>query len=59
LEILIDVTGRVAGVRVLRSISSLDDAAVRTVREWRFEPAVRHGRPVPVLAWTPVRFAIY
>ena len=59
LEILIDVTGRVTSTRVLHSIASLDAAAIHTVHEWRFEPALRRGHPVPVLAWAPVRFSIY
>jgi protein TonB len=59
LEILIDATGRVAGVRVAQSIPLLDKAAVDVVRTWRFEPAVKHGRPVASLAFAPVTFRIY
>jgi protein TonB len=59
LEILIDDTGHVARVRVAQSIPLLDQAAVDVVRTWRFEPAMKHGRPVASLAWAPVRFQIY
>jgi protein TonB len=57
-EILIDATGRVARVRVVRSIPLLDAAAVAAVRQWAFEPALRKGRPVATLAVCPVSFRI-
>ncbi len=59
LEILIDAAGVVADARVLRSIPLLDAAALRTVLEWRFEPALMQGRPVPAIARAPVRFRLY
>jgi TonB family protein len=59
LEILIDSTGRVARARVLQSIPQLDAAAIRCVNEWSFEPALRQGRPVAIIAHAPVRFSIY
>jgi protein TonB len=55
-EILIDTEGRVARARVLSSVPLLDAAAVRTVYEWLFTPAIKHGRPVPTLAHAPVTF---
>jgi protein TonB len=59
LEILINVDGRVAHAKVLRSIPLLDEAALATVREWLFEPALKDGRPVATLARAPIRFTIY
>ncbi len=59
LEILIDATGEVTRTRVLQSIPQLDAAAMRCVKEWRFEPALRGGRPVAIIAHAPVRFSIY
>jgi len=59
LEILIDVRGRVTQARVLQSVPALDDAALATVREWLFEPAMKGGRPVPTLARAPIHFVIY
>ena len=58
-EILIDSTGRVARARVLQSIPSLDKAALQTVYQWIFSPAIKHGRPVPTIAHVPVGFRIY
>ena len=58
-EILIDSTGRVARARILQSIPPLDKAALQTVYQWIFSPAVKHGRPVPTIAHVPVGFRIY
>lgn len=59
LEILIGVDGRVGRTKVLRSIPQLDAAAVQTVRQWVFSPAIKGGRPVPTIANAPVSFRIY
>ena len=59
MEILIDDTGRVAGMRIVQSVPPLDAAALDAVRQWIFRPAVRHGRPVATTAVAPVRFSIY
>lgn len=59
LEITIDVTGRVVHARVVRSIPLLDRAAIQTVLQWVFSPAIKHGRPVPTVASAPVTFKIY
>lgn len=55
-EILIDETGQVADARVLRSIPLLDEAALQAVRQWRFEPTVIDGKPVPIRMVTTVNF---
>jgi protein TonB len=38
---------------------SLDAAAVRTVRQWRFVPARRSGKPVAAAVTVPVLFKLY
>jgi protein TonB len=58
-EILIDSTGRVAKARVVRSIPALDAAALQTVYQWVFAPAVKGGRPVATTAMAPVTFRIF
>jgi protein TonB len=58
-EILIDSTGRVVRARVIKSVPMLDAAALQTVYQWVFQPAVKHGRPVPTIAHAPVAFRIY
>lgn len=58
LSILIGEDGEVAEIRVAQSIPMLDDAAVACVRQWRFEPGRRNGRPCAVAAAAPITFAI-
>ena len=58
-EILIDSTGRVARARVVRSIPALDAAALQTVYQWVFSPAIKGGRPVATVASAPVTFRIF
>jgi protein TonB len=59
LEIIIDITGRVVHARVLRSVPLLDAAAIQTVYQWKFQPAMKHGRAVPTKATAPVTFRIF
>jgi periplasmic protein TonB len=58
-EILIDASGNVARARVIQSIPALDAAAVQTVYQWRFSPAIKNGHPVATIARAPVQFRIY
>jgi periplasmic protein TonB len=58
LEALLDVTGKVESVRVLRSEPLLDDAAVQAVKRWRYTPTELNGVPVPVLMTITVRFTL-
>lgn len=59
LEILIDQNGRVVKARVLQSIPLLDAAAIETVKQWVFKPAIKNGRPVSTVANAPVGFRIF
>jgi protein TonB len=58
-EILIDSGGNVARARVVQSIPALDQAALQTVYQWRFSPAIKNGHPVSTIARAPVQFRIY
>ena len=58
LEAIIDVTGSVRDVRVLRSVPLLDDAAVAAVRQWRFTPTLLNGQPIPVIMTVTVSFSL-
>ncbi len=55
-EIVIDEQGHVADARIVRSIPMLDEAALKAVREWRFNPTVVNGRLVPVRMTVNVNF---
>lgn len=56
LEVTIGTDGSVTNPRVLRSIPQLDAAAVEAVRQWRYEPTLLNGTPVPVTMTVTVRF---
>jgi periplasmic protein TonB len=58
-EILIDASGRVVSARVIKSVPLLDAAALQTVKQWLFTPAIKRGRPVSTIAHAPVGFRIY
>jgi TonB family protein len=48
LQVMIGADGAVSSVEVVKSLDkSLDDSAVRTVKTWKFLPAMKAGRPVP------------
>jgi len=46
LEVTLDDTGTITGVRVVRAIPSLTESAVRSIRQWKFQPAHFDGEPV-------------
>lgn len=58
LRIDVDIEGRAANVDVVRGSGSraLDRAAISAVRDWRFRPGQRDGRPVPGVVNVPITF---
>jgi len=58
-EILIDRRGRVVRAQVLESIPLLDAAALETVKQWIFSPAIKDGRAVATVVNVPVGFRIF
>lgn len=57
-EVLIDEAGAVHDARAYGAASRLADAALEAVRQWRYEPTVLYGRPVPVLMSVRVEFVL-
>ena len=55
-EILVNEQGVVADARVLKSIPPLDEAALKAVREWRYDPTIVDGKAVPVKMTVTVSF---
>jgi len=52
LDVIVGVDGKVSDVRVVRSLDvvyGLDEAAVKAVKQWTFEPGEKDGVAVPVL----------
>ncbi|MEA2558756.1 MAG: hypothetical protein QOH06_260 [Acidobacteriota bacterium] len=57
LELIIDKQGGVAEARVVRGMpEGLDRSALKALRDWRFQPATRKGKPVQVLVTCKVKF---
>jgi protein TonB len=58
-EFDVDVAGRVVSARALRSTArEFEDAAVRAVLKWRFEPGRRNGRAVAFRMVVPIGFSL-
>jgi periplasmic protein TonB len=58
-QALVIEDGGVAECRAVPSIPALEDAAVDCVRQWRFKPAMKDGKPVAVWVTVPVRFMLH
>ena len=58
MEAVLDTTGRVTQLRVLKSAPMLDQAALDAVRQWRYTPSLYAGHPVSVLMTITVRFQL-
>ncbi|MCX6545976.1 MAG: energy transducer TonB [Acidobacteria bacterium] len=58
MEAVIAVDGRVRCLRVLRSVPLLDQAAIDSVAQWEFTPALVAGTPAAVRLTTTVNFSL-
>ena len=59
LDIVVRSDGSVGSIRVKRSLGGgLDQRAIDAVRQWRFNPAKRHGTPVDVAVEVAVEFKL-
>ena len=59
LEIVVRSDGSVGSIKVRRGLGGgLDQRAVEAVRQWRFNPARRHGTPVDVAVEVAVEFKL-
>ena len=56
LEIFISETGEVTNARAVRGIPMLEEAAIAAAKQWRFQPTVIDGRPVPARMTVTVPF---
>jgi TonB family protein len=57
-EITVNEQGVVADARVLNSNPVLDEAALKAVREWRYDPTLVDGKAVPVKMTVTVNFSL-
>lgn len=58
MEAVLDQSGRVTQLRVIRSIPLLDQAAMDAVRQWRYTPSMYAGHPVSVLMTITINFQL-
>jgi protein TonB len=58
LEATVNETGAVTEVNVLRSIILLDQAAIKAVKQWRYQPLVLNGTPVPFILVVTLTFSL-
>jgi TonB family protein len=59
LELIVDDEGVPRNLRVVKAIGDgLDEKAVEAVRQWRFRPATKDGKPVAVLINVEVTFHV-
>lgn len=56
LDALIDVTGRVTGIKTISGPGLLQQAAAAAVREWKYKPATLNGNAVPMHLTVTVKF---
>jgi protein TonB len=62
LEAVVKIDGTVGDVRVIRSLDDnkygMDDEAISTVKQWKFEPGKKDGEAVPVLIEIEMSFTL-
>lgn len=60
LWLIVDSTGHPRDIRIARGLGfGLDSKAVEAVQKWRFQPALKDGRPVDVQISVEVEFHLY
>jgi TonB family protein len=57
-ECTVGTDGTVTDTTVVQSIPLLDQAAVESVRQWRYTPTLLNGEPVPVIVTVSVNFTL-
>lgn len=57
---IVEADGRPTHIRVLSSPGmGLDEKLIEAVKRWRFAPALKDGKPVPVQTTVEISFHIY
>jgi TonB family protein len=60
LQLTISEQGRTVDARVVRGLPyGLNESAIRSVRDWQFQPAMRNGQPVTCMVMTETSFHLY
>ena len=60
ISLIVDAQGNPQNVRVARALGmGLDEKALEAVRQYKFKPAMKDGKPVPVMISVEVNFRLY
>lgn len=60
LWLIVDTDGHPHNIRVARTVGyGLDEKAIEAVKQWKFKPAIKDGRPVAVQINVEVHFRLY
>ena len=60
ISIIVDARGYPQNPRIVRALGmGLDEKALEAVRKYRFKPALRNGKPVPVIMTIEVDFRLF
>jgi len=59
LSIYVDPSGQASNIKVVRSLGlGLDEKAIEAVKQWKFKPGYKDGKPVTVAATIEVNFRL-
>jgi len=59
LNVEVDASGQVMNIRVNRSLGlGLDERAIEAVKQWRFKPGMKDGKPVAVQTQVEMNFRL-
>jgi len=60
LSLVVNAQGEATKIHIVRPLGAgLDAKAVRAVEKWKFAPAEKDGKPVPVKIMVEVDFHLY
>jgi periplasmic protein TonB len=60
ISLIVDAQGNPQNPRVVRPLGmGLDEKALEAVRKYKFKPAMKEGKPVPVMMSIEVNFRLY
>jgi protein TonB len=57
-DALIDANGRVTTMKVISGPTLLHQAAMDALRQWKYQPAVLDGKPVPMNLTVTLQFRL-
>ena len=55
-DALVDTSGRVKSMKAISGRAALRNAAIQALKQYRYEPATQHGKPVPAHVTVTVKF---